>query len=245
MIKLELIELKDQIKKTCELKNPKLINSDSLWKQNVILKFLEENNIEPKRILDIGAGCTNVSLYLIREYGSEYVGVDHSAEGLLDFNGALDLNEIKSEKIEYVITDFLEYQTDKKFDLVYDICSIAHFDPSKEITANDGFFLSGKIVNSVLEDGGYFICSTDCHEVEIPNHRGEINIEYISPGQIIEAIERSGFELMNDPFFLSSSDINTEGLNGISLDKIEDGVDFDYAHKDFYDRVFLVFKKLK
>jgi hypothetical protein len=243
MKKLNLIELESQIKKTCGLKNPKLVNSDGLWKQNVILKFLEENKISPRRILDIGAGCANVSLYLIKEYGSEYVGVDHSTKDLEDFNAALDLNNLNSEKVEYEVADFLQYKSDKRFDLIYDICSIAHFNPTKEITANDGFYQSAVIVNSILEEDGYFMVSTDCHEENKPNHRGEINVEYISPDQIIESIEKAGFTLINDPLFLSSSDINSAGLNGITLNRVDGGVDFDPRHQDFYDRVFLVFKK--
>jgi SAM-dependent methyltransferase len=245
MKKIETAELENQIKKICQLKNPKLINSDGLWKQSVILKFIEENNITPKRILDIGAGCANVSLYLIKEYGSEYVGVEHSIEILPDFNRALELNNLNPEKIEYVIEDFLKYKSDKKFDIVYDICSIAHFNPAKEITENDGFFQSAKIVNFLLEEDGYFMISTDCFEDNKPNHRGEINTEYISPEKIIESIEKAGFFLINDPFFLSSYDINLSGLGGISVDKIHEGVSFDYGHRDFYDRVFLVFKKSK
>ena len=60
--------------------------------------------------------------------------------------------------------------------------------------------------------------STDCFEDNKPNHRGEINTEYISPEKIIESIEKAGFFLINDPFFLSSYDINLSGLDGISVD---------------------------
>ena len=121
-----------------------------------------------------------------------------------------------------------------------------HFEPTKKQCANDGLLKCGKVIKNCLTDDGYFLFTGDCLDINLKNHRGEKNIEYISKEQIIECFKMSGLTYIeNFTHFLSREDIN-KSHNQLNLVSINKGwLRYDYGHVDHYDRVFLVFKITK
>jgi SAM-dependent methyltransferase len=239
-----LDDLREQVLKICEVKNPKIVNKDMLWKYSVILKSLEENNLVPKKVLDVGAGCANLPLYLLVKHNIEYWGVEWGEKASEEFANCVLLNNHPIDKVNYLLQDFLKFETKEKFDLVLDICSITHFKPTKEFCANDGVYESAKTIYSVLEDNGYFLCASDCIDEDRPNHRGELNKEYISIQQMIDCYTKAGLKLVGVPMYLSATEINSYNIHNIGLDSIQKSFSwFDPGHRDHYDRVFLAFTK--
>tara|TARA_B100001063_G_C16724440_1_gene535492 strand:- start:630 stop:1385 length:756 start_codon:yes stop_codon:yes gene_type:complete len=242
---LPLIKLNPYIKKTCICcYNPKLVNMDMLWKQNVMLKFILVNNLKPKNLLDIGAGEMSISAYCIKNYDCEYTAVDLEGVSKNNFFKLLKNNNISTEKVDYQIVDFLEFKTNKKFDLIIDGCAMIHFKPTKKESANDGLLYCGRKIKNVLSDNGYFLFTGDCLKSNLKNHRGEKNIEYITKEQIIECFEKSGLNYLKEfTHFLSRDNINNSH-SVLDFSTINKGWKaFDFRHRDHYDRVFLVFKK--
>lgn len=246
---LYLKDLHTQIKKTCQINIPKAVNKDMLWKQNVVLKFIDDNNIVPKNVLDVGAGCAALSLYLIKFMDVKYTGVDFFKDEdpnnpLIEFKQSLQHNKIVSEKISYLNQDFLTFNPAEKFDVIYDICAITHFNPSKNITANDGIYHTGQIIEKSLTDDGVFFCSSDCFDANKRNHRGEFNTEYVTVEQIVESFEKASLVLNTkfSPVYLSAEAINRS--YDFDLETVLKGWGhFDRGHMDHYDRVCLAFSK--
>jgi hypothetical protein len=243
--KLSLKNLDFYIKKTCEccFVN-KAVNLDMLWKQHIMIKFIEENNIHPKSILDIGAGEMGISGYLISKYDCEYIGVDLGKGTAQTFINFLTSNKISTDKVKYYEMDFLTYIPIKKHDIIIDVCSMIHFNPNKNICHNDGLFMCGEIVYNSLTDDGLFLFTSDCLNRLLPNHYNVLNREYIEPEQIIECFEKANLQYLPEHSqFLTREDVNASHSE-INLNVVSAGWNkFDWAHVDAYDRVFLVFKK--
>jgi len=215
-----------------------------LWKQHIMIKFIEENNIHPKSILDIGSGEMGISGYLISKYDCEYIGVDLGKDTAQTFINFLTSNKISTDKVKYYEMDFLTYIPNKKHDIIIDVCSMIHFNPNKNICHNDGLYMCGEIVYNSLTDDGLFLFTSDCLNRNLPNHYNVLNREYIEPEQIIECFEKANLQYLPEHSqFLTREEINASH-NEMNINVISTGWNkFDWGHVDAYDRVFLVFKK--
>jgi len=77
---------------------------------------------ESDRILEIGCGAGFSVQYLDRPY-SEYIGVDYS-KGLIDYANRFN----SSEKAKFICTNIRDYKPNEKFDVVFMIGVLHHFD---------------------------------------------------------------------------------------------------------------------
>jgi UDP-glucose 4-epimerase len=103
--------------------------------------------------------------------------------------------------------------------------------------------LDRPIVGMDIKPGGDYPFPVLAHNLPDPHRWHEVLTRY-KISKIVHAGGVSGPMLYRDAPG-TVVDINLSGLGGISVDKIHEGVSFDYGHRDFYDRVFLVFKKSK
>lgn len=245
MKKLTLRDLETTMRKLTSINFYKLLNVDGLWKNSAILKYIDDNDIKFESLLDVGAGSSPVSMYLLLNKEFEYYGVDISEnENVIE--EWLIKNGRNTDRVKYFIQDFLDFKTDQKFDLVTDGCAITHFDSNTSICANDGILKSGKSIYSSLTDNGIFICVSDCIPENVPNHRGEINKEYISAENMIKCYEMAGLELINEPWYLDRNSINADVYSyAQQLSEIcRPNMAYDPATQH-YDRVLLAFRKRK
>ncbi|SFB60088.1 class I SAM-dependent methyltransferase [Algoriphagus aquimarinus] len=106
----------------------KYLNKDlsihsSLARKERLMSSLQYANIQKTdRILEIGCGAGFSVKYLDIPY-SEYVGVDYS-EGLIDY--AIRYNS--SEKAKFICANIRDFKPEEKFDLVFMIGVLHHFD---------------------------------------------------------------------------------------------------------------------
>lgn len=243
--KLFLSDLKPYIQKTCNICfNDKLVNADMLWKQNIMLKFIEDNKLVPKQILDIGAGCMNLTPYLMKTYNSFYTAVDMDGTERIKLLDLLRNSGIDTDMIDYYTEDFLKFNTDKKYDLIYDVCSMIHFNPSTELCGNDGLLHCGYKIKESLSDDGYFLFVSDCTNGKEINHKNEYNKEFIEKDEIIKCFTMSGLNYCSE--YTKTIDRTTinNTRNTIDFTTVSKGWrSFDTYHRNYYDVVFLVFKK--
>jgi len=242
---LELSELTSFIKKTCEICfNDKLVNADMLWKQNTILKFIEDMKIVPKQILDIGAGCMNLTPYLMKTYNSLYTAVDIECTERDNLLKLLRNTDIDTSMIDYYTENFLNFNSNKKYDIIYDVCAMIHFNPSTELCGNDGLLQCGIQIKDALTDDGYFLFVSDCTNGKETNQKNEYNKEFIDKEEIIKCFQMAGLHYCSE--YTKTIDRTTinNTKNTIDFTTVSKGWrSFDHYHRNYYDVVFLVFKK--
>jgi len=243
--KLFLSELTPFIKKTCEICfNDKLVNADMLWKQNIILKFIEDMKIVPKQILDIGAGCMNLTPYLMKTYNCLYTAVDIECTERDNLLKLLRNAEIDTSMIDYYADDFFNFNSNKKYDIIYDVCAMIHFNPSTELCGNDGLLQCGIQIKEALTDDGYFLFVSDCTNGKETNQKNEYNKEFIDKEEIIKCFQMAGLQYCSEHTKTIDRTTINNSKNTIDFRTVSKGWrSFDHYHRNYYDVVFLVFKK--
>ena len=254
--------LKEQ-KKLFSIKNTTHLNPDMLYKQGIILKYIEDNNIIPKNIIDVGAGHTNLSLYLIKNYNSNYIGVDIQTTLKNGFINCLDLNNIENNDVDftnntkikswsrrirrkprYKAIDFFNFNPEgEKFDLIYDMCAIIHFDTKKQICENDGIYKAGLTIKNILTDDGIFIFTADCG-------RGEYSKEYVKPMEMLKGFYKAGLKLVDNTITFCSKE-NIKKYTSTNIYNLHNELEIKNAYPDIiydsncatHDVIFFVMKK--
>jgi hypothetical protein len=240
-------DLAPYICKTCSCcYNKKYVNADMLWKQNIILKFIEDKikheNITD--VLDIGAGCMNLTAYLLSKYDCAYCAVDICAVEKPRLLDMLDRAQINRNKLTYLAEDFLQLPLNHKYNIIYDVCSMIHFNPSKIRYPNDGLYDCGVKIKELLSDDGYFLFASDFTVNEENNHNGVFNQEFITMEQILYIFKSAG--LVYHPEY--TVDVTRDYINNnkdtLDISTVLKGWEaFDYGHRNIYDVVFMVFTK--
>lgn len=258
-----LIDSLEQQKKLFSIKNTTQLNPDMLYKQGIILKYIEDNNIIPKNIIDVGAGHTNLSLYLIKNYNSDYLGVDYNLTLKNGFFNCLDLNNIQNYDLDftnnkkikscyrrfcrcprYQAKDFFNFNSEgEKYDLIYDMCSIIHFDIKKKICENDGLYKAGLTIKNILTDDGIFIFVSDCG-------RGEYSEEFIKPMEMLKCFYKAGLKLVDNTITFCSKE-NIKKYTSRNIYNLHNEQEIKKAYPDIiydsncatHDVIFFVLKK--
>ena len=242
-------DLSPYICKTCTCcYNKKYVNIDMLWKQNIILKFIEEHiqheNIT--EVLDIGAGCMNLTAYLLNKYECKYCAVDMCAVEKPRLFDMIDRAKINRTKLTYLSEDFLQLPLENKYNIIYDVCAMIHFNPSKDRYPNDGLYDCGVKINELLSNDGYFLFVSDFTINEENNHNGVFNKEFITMEQILYIFKSAG--LVYHPEYTTTITRNNmnNSIGNIDIPTVLKGWEaFDYNHRNMYDVVFMVFTKNK
>ena len=215
-----------------------------LWKQNIILKFIEDMKLIPKQILDIGAGCMNLTPYLMKTYKSLYTAVDIEGSERNNLLKLLSNAEIDTTTIAYYTDDFLNFNTDQKYDLIYDVCAIIHFNPTTELCGNDGLLNCGYKIKEALTEDGYFLFVSDCTNGKETNHKNEYNKEFIEKDEIINCFTLAGLHYCSEYTKTIDRETINNTKNTIDFTTVSKGWrSFDHSHRNYYNVVFLVFKK--
>lgn len=122
--------------------SPKYLEKDlapqsSIARKHRLLSSLEGINFdENTRVLEVGCGAGFSVNYLDKPY-SAYVGVDYS-KGLIDY--AKQYNS--SLKAQFICVNIKEYQPEEKFDVIFMIGVLHHFDDMQGILAHIVSFLN-------------------------------------------------------------------------------------------------------
>ena len=119
-----------------------------------LLLWLEQNQVNVKKSLDLGCG-TGVLCEILHDYGIEASGMDFS-------EGMIKIAKKRNEKIFYEVADMVKYRPDKKFDLV--TCTGDALNHIKDLNDIDQIF---KNIYGYLNVGGYFIFDL-LSEKEVP-----------------------------------------------------------------------------
>jgi hypothetical protein len=119
-----------------------------------------------------------------------------------------------------------------------------HFNPSTELCGNDGLLACGYKIKNALSDDGYFLFVSDCTPRKETNHKNEYNKEFIEKDEIINCFKLAGLNYCSE--FTKTIDRTTinNTKNTIDFTTVSKGWrSFDHYHINYYDVVFLVFKK--
>lgn len=96
------------------------------------------------RVLEVGCGAGFSVKYLDKPYAS-YVGVDYS-QGLIDYANQYNA----SPKTQFICANIKEYQSEEKFDIIFMIGVLHHFDDIEEIL---------KYIVNLLKPGGVLVAN--------------------------------------------------------------------------------------
>jgi 2-polyprenyl-3-methyl-5-hydroxy-6-metoxy-1,4-benzoquinol methylase len=132
-------------------RNHNFINRSSEW---IIKKFNLGNDV---KVIDFGCGPGLYTLPFAKS-GAEITGVDFSIRSLDYAQKEADINNLK---INYIHTNYLEYDTNEKYDLITMImCDFAALSPSQRKILLSKFYNLLKQNGSILLDvysHNYFI----------------------------------------------------------------------------------------
>lgn len=130
--------------------SPKYLEKDlapqsSIARKHRLLSSLKGVNFnENIRVLEVGCGAGFSVKYLDKPY-SAYVGVDYSQE-LIDYANQYNL----SPKAQFICDNIKEYQPEEKFDVIFMIGVLHHFDDMQGILAH---------IVSFLKPGGILVAN--------------------------------------------------------------------------------------
>ena len=155
---------------------------DALWKWATILRDLEL--LKFKNVLDVGAGDSHMALIVRDLYDVDVSVIDREF-----------LPEICKNKgrISCIKGDFFTHPFTKTFDVILDCCSVTHFKTNGEFN----MYESGKRVYELLNNGGYYLVSSD---VCFGKQRGE----FIDHNLMVEIYESCGFYLQSNTVIKNS-----------------------------------------
>jgi 2-polyprenyl-3-methyl-5-hydroxy-6-metoxy-1,4-benzoquinol methylase len=130
--------------------SPKYLEKDlapqsAIARKHRLLSSLENLHFdENTRVLEVGCGAGFSVKYLDKPY-AEYVGVDYS-KGLIDY--AKQYNS--SPKAQFICANIKEYLPEEKFDVIFMIGVLHHFDDMQGILAH---------IFSLLKPGGVVVAN--------------------------------------------------------------------------------------
>jgi SAM-dependent methyltransferase len=141
--------------------------------------------IKPEHRL-LEAGCGNAPLASILGGScSSVVGVDNSRAP-----------SFKRDNVSYILNDCLSYmesQPDQSFDIIYDSCSVTHFNcGSNETCPNKGFCKFVYESHRLLKPGGFLFVVSDCSIVPVT--------EFFSPDSMVKIMLDNKFNVLGGDF---------------------------------------------
>ncbi|TCT14341.1 methyltransferase family protein [Natranaerovirga pectinivora] len=115
---------------------------------NYIQLLIDEYNIKPKLVLDLGCGTGNIT-ELLSQKGYDMIGIDNSEEMLM-----IAKEKARDKKLEilYLNQDMREFELYGTVDLVISICDSINY-----ILEEEELLEVFKLVNNYLDPGGLFI----------------------------------------------------------------------------------------
>ncbi|WP_111672184.1 class I SAM-dependent methyltransferase [Algoriphagus litoralis] len=130
--------------------SPKYLEKDlapqcSIARKHRLLSSLKNVSFDhTSRVLEVGCGAGFSVKYLDKPY-SAYVGVDYS-QGLIDY-----ANQYNSKpKAQFICANIKEYQPEEKFDVIFMIGVLHHFDDMKGILSH---------IVTLLKPGGVVVAN--------------------------------------------------------------------------------------
>lgn len=118
-----------------------------LWFEN-IKKIWQENNINPKLVLDLCCGTGNMTINLSQN-GIEMIGIDSSEQMLLK---AKQKAEESNQEILFLNQDMREFELYGTVDSIICLCDSINY-----VLEKDELLTVFKLVNNYLNPGGLFI----------------------------------------------------------------------------------------
>lgn len=130
--------------------SPKYLEKDlapqsSIARKHRLLSSLKNVSFDhTTRVLEVGCGAGFSVKYLDKPY-SVYVGVDYS-QGLIDYANQYN----STPKAQFICANIKEYQPEEKFDIIFMIGVLHHFDDMRVILAH---------IVSFLKPGGVLVAN--------------------------------------------------------------------------------------
>jgi SAM-dependent methyltransferase len=147
------------------------------------VKELSENKEIPENfsLLDVGAGSSHIAAIIKQRLNAGYTK-------------AIDLHKVWGRNadfgVETQICDFSSYTDDKKYDVIIDCCAVHEVNPRKEENCKHiGLKHSYEKIYNLLNDGGYFVTSSDCYEEDQNLAHG-----ITEPETMLEIAQQVGFK---------------------------------------------------
>lgn len=149
--------------------------------------IVEFANLLPEhaKILDIGCGSGSpIDEYLARA-GFEVLGMD-IAENMIQ-----KANRLQLQNVRFLVCDFLEFQTDEKFDAVIAFDSLWHVEESEQPQIYPK-------VASLLKPNGYFLFTHGLRRETITGEMFANTFLYsaLDKDELQEILRRQGFEIL-------------------------------------------------
>ncbi|MBT8582094.1 methyltransferase domain-containing protein [Polynucleobacter paneuropaeus] len=168
-------------------KNPTWDSEDAPWKANLILDILNEHNMHPSKVCEVGCGSGAVLSFLSHSLNdSDFIGYDIS-NSLHKF-----WDKLSGERIKFVFGDFNKINNEY-YDLLLLLDVVEHI--------QDPFNFLTTIINSSKKF--IFIFPLDLSAVSVLREVGLINqrrnvghIHYFTKGIVLELLTETGFKII-------------------------------------------------
>ncbi len=212
---------------------------DACLKYTYILQRIKSfiENLEDSRnlrILEMGCGNGHLLRIISNEYNFKCFGFDPILK-----SPRVKLQKFQRDRfkrINYKLEsknhiDFMK-NNKNKFDIVYDACSLTHFDTTRHEEINLGWAWALNYLPSIIKPDGLFICATDTSEINPDNEFfnstvilnrfkkiGEINDLNSIESSIKPGVENHQlFSQYNEPFVRLASANNRALLNVLGFE---------------------------
>ena len=184
--------------------------SDACLKYTYILQRIENyfKGIEENRdvsILEVGCGDGHLLKIISNEYGANCFGFDPILKSLRVKLLKFKRDKLRRRLYKVVPNDHVKFSMNNKnkFDIIYDACSLTHFNTNKFENINIGWKWALDYFPSILKTDGSFICATDTSEINP-------NFEFLESNTILNRFKRIG--TINN-LNLIESDVKIEIMN--------------------------------
>lgn len=136
-------------------KNNSFSNFTSVRIHQFINEFMGQYDLKGKSVLEVGCGSSSWLPYFALEYGCQVTGLDYSPQGCEKSRKILENSQVSGEVFQGDLFS-PPPQLLQKFDLVYSMGVVEHFQPTEEVF---------NALSKLVKPGGYLF-------TEIPNMSG-------------------------------------------------------------------------
>jgi release factor glutamine methyltransferase len=169
--------------------HPTPSSSSQLFLRN--LKAMDKNKI--RKVLEIGAGCGAISLFLAKHWGAEVVASDISPTAIDAIRKNAAANDIE---IKIVQSDLFEEIDEKDFDLIIFNAPLIDKSPENNVERFSLCDPGGQITRAYLQDSARFLKKTGMAIVSISS-----NSAYEALDDVDLSMKIIGFELSYSGFW--------------------------------------------
>lgn len=182
------------------------LKHDAKIKISKVLNLINDLKLSKFDFLDVGSGLSHIPAVV-----KNVIGTDGYVKAV-DLVRCWPWNH--AYNVETEICDYLEYEDDRKYDIISDCCAMHEIAPreSNDQSSHVGLERAYKKTYNLLKDGGYFVSSSDCFREKYNFQNGIIDYN-----DMIDLLEKVGFKVapltIDSPWGYNTGDGITYILN--------------------------------